>query len=105
MSCVFRCTAATSLFENPSLLERDERAGDVERDFAVGGHLLRSNQDSMASTEPRVISLDHLLLRGERQLPKSAARSGAGEAVLVQVALSSEPEEASQLGAVHGFAS
>ena len=61
MSCVFRCTAATSLFENPSLLERDERAGDVERDFAVGGHLLRSNQDSMASTEPRVISLDHLL--------------------------------------------
>ncbi len=45
------------------------------------------------------------LLRGERQLSKSAARPRAGRAVLVQVALLSEPAHASHLGAVRGPAS
>src|SRR5262249_24301840 len=45
------------------------------------------------------------LLRGERQLPKSAARPRAGEALLVHVALPSEPAQASHLGAVRGPAS
>jgi len=42
--------------------------------------------------------------RGERQLPKFAARPRTGEAVLVQVALPSEPTQASHLGAVRGLA-
>jgi hypothetical protein len=45
------------------------------------------------------------LLRRQRQLSKSAVRRRAGEAILVQVALPSEPAQAPYLGAVRGSAS
>jgi hypothetical protein len=45
------------------------------------------------------------LLRRQRQLPQLAVARRGGEAGLVQVALPSEPAQASHLGAIRGFAS